>query len=521
MALDVKVFCKISEYLEQHHPAVSRLIRATCTDGLLGTRGKPGTTFLVPSDATVAKLTKLVQSSSTKDMDEATDLICQHILRDHFASAADWKHKEPVTALEQVLEVDSATGTQVSFKNGAKAVLDTKFIDNSKKKNLAVWKISAGELGITTDKKPSGKAVKTGSYAQSADESATLRNKIMLVVENAFVEYLRDSADKCCDPFTAHLFSFISYLMHEAGDRTILYQRVLPLLCTDKVDLYFLIEPHRPIGRADEYLIPDEVIDTWWKTKTFDFAPAEICESIAEAIRNPEIADDSLFYNKKERESLLASIAALRNRYGSIADTKPRGITDQIHRMYTDFAASNSLGGGGVFPAPLAGYYKRYPLLKLAQDELRFITHWKFSEMCRNRGNVDVVELENLFNTIGEMLYTCYNGSKSAFRLLNADTIKFSIDPTEFAEEIRCFINSTAFLHIALTPEEYKKISPKSSVERPKSSKILYNIASAVQQTHQRVANYRSNDAVVSRLLSMDLSKLPESVREQLRKKLT
>lgn len=510
-------FYKISDFLSKEYPAVARLLRDTCTEGSLGTRGRPGTTFLCPQDPQfVKRIEDLVKSPNSDDVQLASDHMSMLIVRDHFLSGADWKNKEPITALGQVLEVASAGSREVTFKSGAKATLETRFVDGSKGKNIAVWKLS-GEIPITSDKFPSGKPAKTGGYLQSDDESKNLRNRIMHVVENEFAESLGASGEPKCDPFIKNLFSLINWCRYMVDDKTVLYQRVLPLLCLDRVDLYFLVEPHKPAGQT--YLLDDSIIAKWWAGRYtyYDIAPMQTCSEFAESLAHPEGADDSMFYT--DRAGLLRAIAALRSRMISAGESRPRTVIDQIHKQYLDLAATNTLNGGKVFPTPLADYYKQYDTLKMIQDELRFITHWKFTELCQC-SSPDYADLNNLFNVIGEMLYTSYAGKgKSGQRLLNIDTIKYSITPTETIEEVKIFINSSAFMHVAMTPAEHKSMASKQSSERPKSSKILYNIGTSIAAQHQRLVDYRDSSSAVARLLLLDPSVLTEEEKEKLRKK--
>ena len=138
MADQFKVHCRIIDYITVKNRELAEIIRGVCADGSLGSlKGKPGVTFLMPTDkAFLKKLSELAYSANVDDVEKANELINNLIVRDIMRTPGDWMnhHDDIPNSLfpSQKLAVDSVAGDAIVFKSGAKAVVDKDFKDGSR-----------------------------------------------------------------------------------------------------------------------------------------------------------------------------------------------------------------------------------------------------------------------------------------------------------------------------------------------------------------------------------------------------
>jgi len=516
-----KTYCKIIDYVDAVDPEFATIARGVCSDLPMGSlRGKPGITLLLPKDkAFRAKLEKLAYSDKTEEANQAGELINALIIRDIMRTPSDWKSREVSNSLfpAQAVEVASTTATEVVFKSGARAVLDTKFKDASRRGNLAIWTLTAGNIPVTTDK-PAKKltmgkpGAKTGGYAVDNHAARSDRFKIALAVENEYAIH-RVQADiggpVRRDVYMEYTMSLINHIMNVRKDTALLYDKVLPLLSCDKLDFYLLVEPHKEGG---SYLLDDDLIREWWTQRT----PCITRDVIAAVQQLLNSGEGARVYT--DRAGLMESIAPLRTRVSQFADSRPRGVAEEIHKMYAELESTNMIGGGAnVYPQGLAAYYKANPGLKLIQDELRFLTFGAFTRLENNK--FDYGAFHELTNGIGECLHAnSLEARASAQRLINKNSVRYLISPSEIINEINIFANSTMFLYIPLLGEESENLKQKSSIARPNPDNIvIYNIAAANYARHNRIL--WDNNGIIDALKTLDLNNIDPLLMQALQAK--
>lgn len=522
------VYCKIFHYVESVNPDLAELMERTCTSGFLNARGS-GVTFLMPDTATIGKIKKLAQSAKVEDFDKATDMLKALIIRDLYKDANDFKSKKDDVpnslSPNQHVEVDSIDGATVKFKSGATAVVDKDFVDGSPSRRLAVWKLT-GEIPITTDKKATlkyakaaGKKAVKGRYEVDYNNLAAFdeRRKIMLMIENAYVvaQNVKNTPEKY-DPYLRYLCSFVHYVSkHEPS---LFYERVLPLLSFDKIDMYLFIEPHRV---DDAYLISGDLIGDWFRNMSFDHSPREIVDMCNKAMEKAKELKLCTLYDNKPL--VLAKIAELRARATQAVDQYKRTCPSHIQKIYDELESTNSIGGvANIYPKALASYYAANPGLKMSHDELRYLTHEMFCSIEKENTFL-LNEFQDITNMIGDYLH--YTGAERSKvrRLLNTDQLRYQIDPEPYAQEVRMFVNSTAFLHVGMSFKDCDDVGGQTQ-RPPQHSTILYNISKRVldDKYHQRliVPNAMDTDAIVSLIRSLDINKLDEQTRKLLAEKL-
>jgi hypothetical protein len=528
-----KTYCRIIDYVDAVDSELAELIRGTCVDLTLGsTKGKPGITFLMPQDKALRKkLADLAYSDQVEDANKASDMFNAMIFRDVFKSPSDWMAKKddiPNCLLpSQHVELDSVSGKEVVFKSGARAVIDDGFKDASRKTNLAVWKLVSGEIPVTTDKPSKLKYAKmnkgkTGGYDVSAQMSSSERYKIATAIENAYVLHQLQKGTgidvSSRDIYFEYTMSLINYIINVRKDTAVMYEKVLPLISLDKLDFYLLVEPHKYGGN---YLLDDGLIQEWWLQKgAHPHNPKDVRLQIEELLKS---GTGALVYTN--RDQLLGKIADIRCQLAQYIDGRPRNCVDEIAKVYEQLEKSNSIGGlGPVFPAQLAAHYQNEPGLKMIQDELRYLTYGAFKSL-ESEPMFDQGRFHEITNMIGDCLFAATEDERAKQqKLLNKNSIKYLISPTEKIGEIRVFLYSTMFMYIPLTESEAMNLKQKHSIRRPDPQNIVvFNIAKDLFIQQNRIESTQSAPAEQSAmdyLRNLDFASLGESFKEELKRKL-
>jgi hypothetical protein len=524
-----KTYCRIMDYVEAVDPDLAELIHHTCADGSLGSyKGKSGITFLMPVDKAVrAKIEKLAASDKADEAIKACDMFNAMILRDVFKTPSDFKSREVVNALYpgQIVDVASTSATEVVFKNGAKAVLDTEFRDSSRRQALAVWKLT-GEIPITTDRtaapRPRVPKGKTGAYEVKDYSSQSERFKIAIAVENAYalcrLQHQIGDESRYRDVYVETVMSLMHHVLFVRKDLSVFVDAILPMISFDKLDFYLLVEPHRAAG---QYLLDDSLIHEWWlQRKETRVDQHRVMAEIERCLTTN--GNSAAVYSA--RANLLEKIAEHRQRLSQIAEGKPRGIVDEISKVYDELEQQNTIGGvGPVYPAPLAGYYAANPGLKMLHDELRYLTYGAFKRL--EAGAFDIGEFNELLNIIGECFYAASADERAkAQKLLNKNTMKYMISPSEKVTEIKIFLFSTMFMYLPMTSAEATNLAQKYSVTRPNPANIvIFNISKDLYNRHQRVLEgslgHASNSSIVAALKTLDPASLDPALLAMLREK--
>lgn len=521
-----KTYCKIMDYVDSKDPELSALLRGTCSSmSLDSSKGKPGVTLLLPQDkAFRAKLEKLAYSDKTEDATKAANMLSALIIRDVFKTPADWKAKEASNSLwpSQIVEVATTSASEVTFKSGAKAVLDTEFKDASRRGNLAVWLLVSGEIPVTEDKpatmrsaRPKGKV---GAY-DTGKTNQTLRFNIALAVENTYALYrqqLGKASAKCRDIYLEHSMSLVNYIMTVRKDNALMCEKVIPVISFDKIDFYVLLEPHKPEA---PYLLDDDLINEWWAQRALHaVSPVQVIKEVEKQLLG-QVGSSMVFTDRAKIWELLAGI---RKKISQMADSRPRQIVEEIAKVYDELDDHNTIGGvGPIYSDSLHAYYAANKGLKMAQDELRYLTHGSFRNI--ESRPFDFGAFHELTNMIGEVLYATSAARAGTHKLLNKNAIKYLISPTENVYEIKIFLNSTLFMFVPMTSAEASNLKYKYSVARPDpTTSVLFNIAKDVYDQHQRLLpEPAESSAFITALLSLNVELLDPILKEELRKKFT
>jgi hypothetical protein len=506
MKLNFKSFCKISDYLELHDEELYNLFKGTCLiPELMSMKGKDGITLLSPQGAFRKKIADLATSDDVAEFRKASEILRACILRDVYKSAADWNAKRANIPNSQYpsqhLEIESATGKEVVTKSGAKLKPDEKFRDGTESGKLAVWIIASGEIVPTTDKPAKkripvkGKGVSGGRVNIESIQSST-RFSIITTVENAFLADMiqgnmgRESgrfpirggsrvkplASRRRNAFLEAFLSFAHYAHAEAGEegRRVLYEWILPHMSFNNSDLYYVLQP---FSEPSSQFVPESMIEGWVEfAATHDVNFQETVGVLCNALSNPpaQYRQCKLYSDRPGIENAIDRI-----RKNDVEQCVPRACYETASARYSKLETANSINDlQGIYPESTAKYYAAHPGLKLAEDELRYVSHILFRDI--QKGSKNAAECNAVFNRFRSVLTSETQEEYGVSALLCSQIERNMIPNAERVEECRSFIKSTYYLFVPLTIEEMSHLQIKSQLSKPKrASLMVWNLHSA------------------------------------------
>jgi hypothetical protein len=515
-------FCRISDFLEFDDAEYLEFLKGTCVISQLSSKGMEGRTLLIYKEAsTRKKIQDLIYSMEPADVKKGRDILAAAIFRGVYRNATDWKNKPPINSLfpSQQVDVDPSTaGKEVKFKSGAVATLADKFIDSSPKNNLAVWYITKGEIPVTTDKtaKLPPKGAKKGSYAGgytrkddiTGDDSYRLK-----IVESLEKKYKNVFGSKTMgtlfgkasitgggydsfkplnkvlhDPFLEAMLSLASFTRTNYSD--VYYNWVLPHVSFNKIDIYLMIQPY---NRPGTHFIGTKIIREWYESNPV-VKYQKIIDTIDKDLSTHR--DSSALYSN--RIDLMHSIDKARST--TIMTLKTSGdLFNRLSMTTQDLETSNTIEDTqNAFPEELHKYYKDHSGLKLAEDELRYVTNIMF-ENAREPN-----DLEPIYTRIELVLRAEELKEFQSRSILFVNKIIASFDRTQSAVQ---FINSTYFMFIPLTCKEIKNLPFKIISTRPAiNSKLVYELHSKSVERAKKTVQGSGEDDVIRELNGIDAS---------------
>jgi hypothetical protein len=497
-------YCRLNDYIQDHHPVFHEILNNTCTLGYLVTgKMRPAVTVIIPTNDKF--LNTLRDDSLSIDSDKVNNvasIVSALILRGKFKTSTDWKSGNVPNSMipSKNIPIKSATDSKVvlDIAGGIEIVSPPKgrdFHDVSKFNNLAVWFLEgAKELSISDFENLENAKItrparrekgtsreKTGGYSANINDFK-FRDKLALTVENEFM-YIQKAGLNNSEPspYCKHVLSLLCFLKH--NDYEDLYYTVLPLWSGVDIDFYIIFEPHI----KNDYLISNDILEKWYntcKSKVSDYK--SIRDTIIKDLDSNH--EGAHVFSSESRKNIHEGLHQLITDPNGLLECKNKRLTDGVRSIYDDIINHNKIGDvSDVFPQTLIAHYKANPFLKIAQDELRFITCEMFEELYKN---FDIALYNELVNVIGEYMHQ-YDANKSTNKLVNGEILKFLISPDEIIAEICTFINSTCFAYIPLLESELKDI--KHVNEHPRDKIKFLNVNSRSYERHDRIFNSLSN----------------------------
>lgn len=539
--------CSLINYLkDSKYKSYYELIHGTCIDitTLANFRNKAGITLLIPTDKSVLKkIEDLAVSDNVDDVNKAGDMINAMIFRDVYKTPSDWvnsKDNIPNSLYpSQHVPIQGASGGDtITFASGAVAKIDPDFKDSSRRQNLAVWLLEKGEIPVTTDKpatltfgkKGDNKRGKKGGYEVSAEQSSNIRFQIAVAVENIYMADRSNSrrygpgativggcdhniSGNIRDAFCEFTMSLTNFAMNVRRDDNLFYGRILPMISFQKIDFYNLIEPHKT---SDSYLLPTSFIRDWWNNRgSFDLG--SVMKQVHDKMANvPQQFRGAKIYS--DPRAVIETINDCRTDIMGVFETRPRQLPEAIAKVYQELSTANRVSNmSDVYPSELATYYAAEPGLKLMQDELRYLTFLMF-ESLEAEHTFDRNRYSTIINMIAECMYA--TDKARALKLVNANTLKYMIQPNERIAELKTFVCSTMFLWSPVPPEICKNYPIKSVRTRPVASdtEAIWNIDQSMLSKHKRLADSANSEVagIVSRLRDMDPAAIDDKIKAEL-----
>lgn len=512
--MKASISCSINNYLEDSYPEIYEFLRLSCAN-VTNLSHKNGITFLVPVEKkTVDKLKKSLESDNMDEFTQACNMLNAMIIYDVMNDTSDWNSKKDdiPNALRQHVEIDSVTTKLVKFKNGATAVLDEKFkprvSDPERGPRLRVWLLT-GEIPVTTDKPATFKyrlkkgelPPKKGGYSPSNEQMLSVRWSIAIAVENIYMfekeqnpgptmtqkghsfgfganstdnmkpSHLRGGYKNAYLDYTMSLVDFISTRYNK-----LLFDVVLPNIAFQVADFYILLEPHKTSGK---FLIDDDIIEEWWSNMG-SFNTAATIKKVSVWLSNPP-QEYKRFAVYSNRLGIIGAVDEIRTNWR----VNPKNIVPTVQGIYNTLVTANRIGNiSNIYPAPLIEYYSSNPIMKLIQDEMRYVVYLMMETMNHQLG-FSRADFANIITTIAS--YT-YGASDKSLKLFNATTIANSIDPIEKVSEINIFAHSTNFIFVPLSAQDIVNFPFKSIITKPHPLDIkIFNIARATELQHKRL----------------------------------
>lgn len=535
----IRHYKSIIDYLERVDDTLYDVIHTLCLDYKLSAEGKPGVTFLLPTDPEFRKeLARLVSTENPEDDKKATQYISSLIIYDAIKSPSEFrKMEEIVNDLKQVVEVDQrgTSASEVVFKSGAKATLDTRFRENCRRDDLYVYLLTGGRLPLDAPaaksrqpRKRAGKEKKPETNPEPKNVNS-LRFSLGGEVENAYI-YRKMNEGPQSDEYRDTVLSFLSFLFKYRDRKVaneILYDRVLPLVSRQWPADFYLIFETRTI--APDYLVPEIILEEWLETrrngkKTVNHRDTLTqLNKLLDATNRPQAV-------YAQRINLLTAIDDVRR---DLEELPYRDLIDRCRAEYQKFVEKNAVGSvTNVLPQPLLELYQRDKDLRLLEDEFRQYMLLEFMHLERLRPNELMLAYDELMEKIGDYLNNyvdkAYVPAVNRLRVFNAEMARCA--NSEVRRHLAMeFLQSSNFMHVPLTPTDCSNEQfphEEYTLNRPSQDNNQYwNIELLMMKRLDRLyapkANDSSNDDVEARAIEKLMRKHGDRLGEDIKKTLT
>ena len=426
--------CKIKSYIEQKDPKLAEVIEQSHVFGkpFDPMPNETGVTFLYPDDSYKKEIIK----NSIDNPELAHKMVKSLIISGYYPNSQDFGSKNISNRLGQQVEVKDASAREVSFKNGAVAVVDSGFKSDGSVR-CAVYSLK-GKLPLD------GSAIVIGKFENSKvggydfEAGNFQRNIFMKRLEDDYTHkfFARDNngkpTAKIINPYLEKLASLLTHVKKESENRSEqkgLYDKVMGLVDFGvQASMYILIEPYRSNG---DKVIPDAVLSRWKDNGYPKISGAlDVFKSHLNAIG--------------DHSECVSKINTVRQSLMDGSQCTPWELSSALVAAY-----KNNLDEHGT-----------PPMIKMQQDEIRFIVQTEFDDL-EYRRQMDMEynimgrgDLRDLFKSIK----ASHNLNKSnPEQLLLMQSYRYS-NTTQpkglFFNGSFAFLRSSAFLYHSVKPSD-------------------------------------------------------------------
>ncbi|AAA65323.1 pCP530R [African swine fever virus] len=509
MPSNMKQFCKISVWLQQHDPDLLEIINNLCMLGnLSAAKYKHGVTFIYPKQAKIRD--EIKKHAYSNDPSQAIKTLESLILPFYIPTPAEFTGEiGSYTGVK--LEVEKTEANKVILKNGEAVLVPAADFKPFPDRRLAVWIMESGSMPLEG---PPYKRKKEGGGndppVPKHISPYTPRTRIAIEVEKAFDDCMRQNWCSVNNPYLAKSVSLLSFLSLNHPTEFI---KVLPLIDFDPlVTFYLLLEPYKTHG--DDFLIPETILfgPTGWNgTDLYQSAMLEFKKFFTQITRQTfmDIADSAtkevdvpICYSDPETvHSYTNHVRTEILHHNAVNKVTTPNLVVQA---YNELEQTNTIRHyGPIFPESTINALRFWK--KLWQDEQRFVIHGlhrtlmdqptyetsEFAEIVRNLrfsrpGNNYINEL----NITSPAMY----GDKHTTG---------DIAPNDRFAMLVAFINSTDFLYTAIPEEkvggnETQTSSLTDLVPTRLHSFLNHNLSKLkiLNRAQQTVRNILSNDCL-------------------------
>jgi hypothetical protein len=422
------VFCKIIDYVDAVDAEFADIIRITCCEPLLNpSKTRVGVTFLMPEESVRKEIIDKAYSADVNVATVAGKMIQSLIITNLNLKPADFKNEKNLqnaVSPAQEVKVKEISGEHIVFENGAKAKLSPSFKSalrysfadkRDEPKSIAVWDLTGNiydpKAKIAERRMPAKRVMTNGvkRIAGGYDETAIYgehraRLDIARDIEKKYLAYegLRRTGTSVPDVYRVCILSLLSFL--KENDENV-FDRVMPLVSLDKIDIYLLLQAHNK--DRNENLIPLTLVEEWWvKCQNFQAVDVLGCESIVRKWMND---------NKSVRLEKLAERKRLIKNCGNGLE-----LIKCVIKIYGNYDTQNPN--------------------KMVQDEVRFRASALFCNFEEDKV-LDKGRFKFITNYIADTLYDSRNN------ILNQEIAQMSIMPIEQYKSVERFIKSSWCLY--------------------------------------------------------------------------
>jgi len=416
-----EIFCSYAAYLKRDYPDFMDLLDQTCSKRSLRLDRKSGftgiTLLVIDSKDGKAAVEKAIYASDDAEYEKGPEIMKSCIVYGHLPTVADWRNQQDdiVTSLGRKLKVASVSEKEVTLENGCKIVPDNHFRQTERSASkVAIWVVKSGHP-MASDEKAEYKHAhlksKTGSReSENIDVPEVITNRDLyfhsiVCAYDHVIDCARHGSGKYRLPLIEFAASLIHFIMNSGK-----YKEYLPdamSVCNmGNSDIIFMMGPHCVI----EPLLPDALIDEWWRSR--QTAPiADTYKRAFEQCRGSCAAFE-------QRTEITKQFNQYRLNNDASLDT-----FNQLFGLYKTLALENKIFGvSGVFPQRVADRYRKYPALKLNEDDRRFFWEFKLMAFEKLLDSGTSKELMDIKQSIS--LFGMHHGALSSLSTIVMNTTK-------------------------------------------------------------------------------------------------
>lgn len=496
---------------------------------------KQHTTAIIPSASTINHLEELKNNDKYI---EAEAILRAHVIKCNLPNADEWERYKNmlINTSSQLVKFSLASRGSSRIAIGDAIIAPVEKFAQLQAETTSLYEVISGNLTPTDDAPVNPAELKAKAEIRRPVYKIT-REAIMLNIQNQVSNEYTVNRNKPRKIFAEYLFSLLDFLLKT--DKGMFFDRVYPICGFDDIDLYFLIEPYKSTNTTIEtdYLLPTETIMKWWVAHSrgnLETLQKKVFAKIEESLPGLEKTHPCALYSNKEQ--LLHALDKFQSHKFETVITGQTGIISWIiisQQLYRALAETNNLYDVGeytfslrvddttnrlgnvlfenVFPAGIANFYKKFPLLKLTQDSVRHEFHTRLAILYKDMFFFDRVDFDDCIKTMMRHMRAMRGG-----RYLDIYYIHNRISDNTEIYRRREFCKSTSYLFVPRTFEETTIFQPKLNTQN-----IIYRYLGVKSNANNATTTTTKKDYVAKlRKLVNKVDELPEDLRELLSNKL-